>query len=386
MDWAEIFEQFDFVAAEYSSDAVAGLVPLDPATVAAVTEGDPEPKFATFVIESGWSKSKRFWGPELFQNVAEQINSSDESIVGYMGHIRPEDDPYVFPEIQLHWLRAKAISAGDKAKLAVKAYVLPGTKGRDYLKRGLVKSVSWRGKVLQVPFEKGVRVKEYVIESIDLSRPRAAGMSAKLVGGLTSEMEEGSDEVKPEEISALAANELRAHNAKLVSEIEADARKPLEVKVSEMETENESLKADGDILAKVRAALEISPDADVLDVLGKVLDQVKAAGRTVRESILATVLEKKFKDRGTQKLVAAALASEMSGLTLFCDEAHRDDDQKAVSEMVNNYINQDDDLKKLVSEMEETPPAVTNTSPPRDNDPEYKPGMENSRIRVRSAA
>jgi hypothetical protein len=54
--------------------------------------------------------------------------------------------------------------------------------------------------------------------------------------------------------------------------------------------------------------------------------------------------------------------------------------------MVNNYINQDDDLKKLVSEMEETPPAVTNTSPPRDNDPEYKPGMENSRIRVRSAA
>ena len=305
-------EVFDSIATEYTSDAVSTLVPVDPQLISAVTEGDPDPKFATFVIESGWSKSKRYWGAELFQNVAEQINGSEEAIVGYMGHIKPEDDPFTFPEIQLHWLGAKATKVGDKAKLAVKAYVLPNTKGRDYLKRGLVKTVSWRGKVAQIPFEKGVRVSQFAIESIDLSRPRAAGMSAKLVGALTSEMEtEGGTEVKPEEIAALQENELRAHNPALVQAIADSATQPLTDTIGEMTTTADALKADADLIPEIKKLFGMSEDADVLEVLGQTAKQLRAAGKSARDAILDAVLSKRFKDEGTLKFVRRIIAAEM---------------------------------------------------------------------------
>jgi hypothetical protein len=108
MEWVDFTENFDSVVSEMTSDP-SSLVPLAPEVVARVTEGDDDPRFATFVIESGWSKSKRFWGPELFGKVASEMTEAakTEPLVGYMGHIRPDDDPYTFPEIQLQWVGAK---------------------------------------------------------------------------------------------------------------------------------------------------------------------------------------------------------------------------------------------------------------------------------------
>lgn len=376
-------EIFDSVVCEYTGDAISSLVPVNPELVSIVTEGDPDPKFATFVIESGWSKSKRFWGAELFQNVAEQINNSEEAIVGYMGHIKPEDDPYTFPEIQLHWVGAKATKVGDKAKLAVKAYVLPNTKGRDYLKRGLVKTVSWRGKVAQIPFEKGVRVAQFAIESIDLSRPRAAGMSAKLVGALTSEMEnEGSNNVKPDEIAALQENELRAHNPALVQAIEASATKPLNDTVAEMTADATALKAEADLIPEIRKLFGMKDDADILEVLGVTAKKLQEAGKTVRDGILDTVLAKRFKDEGTLKLVRRIMVSEMSDVEISGDE---NKDEKVIGEMVDEIVNKDEDLKALVSEMEQTPGAPPTTTENRGKQRELKAGLTTSTIRVRSA-
>lgn len=377
----EIFEVFDAVATEYTSEAVSQLVPIPREVMDAVTAGDDDPRFATFVIESGWSKSKRYWGAELFQDVAEQINSSEEAIVGYMGHIRPEDDPYTFPEIQLQWLGAKATKIGDKAKLAVKAYVLPGTKGRDYLQRGLVKTVSWRGKVAQIPFEKGVRVAKFAIESIDLSRPRAAGMSAKLVGALTSEMEieSGGITVKPEEIAALQENELRAHNPALVQAVEENATKPLTEKVGEMEA---AVATNATTIEEIRKLFGMSEDADVLDVLKNAADKLKEAGKTVRDGILATVLEKRFKDESTLKMVKKLLVGEMADVEITGNE---EKDTKVISEMVDRFIDSDEDIKSLVSEMEETPPSLSSTGDDRNKPRELKPGMTTSNLRVRSA-
>ena len=257
MDDDLITEVFD-TAVEMTTDPNA-VVQLSPEIVSRVTAGDDDPRFATFVIESGWSKSKRFWGPELFTDVAAEMNSAagGEPIVGYMGHIKEEDDPYVFPEIQLQWLGAKLSKVGDKAKLAVKAYVLPGTKGRDYLGRGLVKNVSWRGKVSQERVEGGVKIKQFIIESIDLARPRSAGMNARLVGALTSEMEGGND-LKPEEIAALSENELRAYNPTLVVAIETAVKTPLETKVSEMEADAAAVKPTMDLIPEFRRILGLS--------------------------------------------------------------------------------------------------------------------------------
>jgi hypothetical protein len=383
MDEDLIIEEFD-TAVEMTTDSQA-VVPISSEIVARVTAGDDDPRFATFVIESGWSKSKRFWGPELFTEVASEMNNAaqGEPIVGYMGHIKEEDDPYVFPEIQLQWLGAKLTRFGDKARLAVKAYVLPGTKGRDYLVRGLVKNVSWRGKVAQERFEKGVKIKQFAIESIDLARPRTAGMSARLVGGLTSEMEGGND-LKPEEIAALSENELRLNNPTLVLSIETAVKTPLETKVSEMDAAAVAVKPTLDFIPELRRILGLSDDTEDVVVLDKAVKAIKETGKTVRDSILESVLLKKFKDEGTRNLVKRLIVSEMDDVRNFRATGNSTDDEKTVSEMVNSFIDTDEAIKKQVSEMEGTPASPPGSERSRNGQRELKAGMTTSRIRVRS--
>jgi hypothetical protein len=387
----EITETFDSVVSEMAADS--NLVPVSSAIIDRVTAGDNDPQFATFVIESGWSKSRRFWGPELFGDVAAEMNRSADGdpIVGYMGHISEADDPYVFPEIQLQWVGAKLLQSGEKAKLAVKAYVLPGTKGRDYLKRGLVKTVSWRGKVAQEKFQKGVRIKQFAIESIDLARPRAAGMSARLVGALTSEMEneEKGNSVKPEEIGALQENELRAHNPGLVTSIEASVRKPLEDRVSEMTTEVEAVKPVRDLIASLRSVLGLGDDVEDATVLQRGVTEIRAAAKKVRESLIDNAVTKIIKGDSDDAVLARRLVvGEMKDreITLTGDETA---DAKTVSEMVETIIDSEDSLKKIVSEMEDSPTSPPVTGGRREgatNRDDLKPGYKNKRISVRSAA
>jgi hypothetical protein len=390
MENETLIEVFDVVS-EISSDGIGGLVPVSRATLDAVTEGDDDPRFATFVIESGWSKSRRYWGADLFADVAEQINSNSEPLVGYMGHIRPDDDPYTFPEIQLQWVGSKLIQSGDTAKLAVKAYVLPLTKARDYMKRGLCRTVSWRGKVAQEPFEKGVRIKKFLIESIDLARPRAAGMSAHMVGALTSEMSEnGGNDVKPEEIAALQENELRAHAPTLVAQIEANARGTLETKVSEMETEVAEIKPLLNSIPDLRKLLGLGNDVEPLEVLKAAISHLKQAGQSVKDALLNSVLDKKLKGEdktGEGALLRRLVASEMRerDYSLTGDQTK---DETTVSEMVNEIIDGDEKFKAIVSEMEGAPALVQNAGDDRGRGAkrELKPGYESSTMRVRSVS
>jgi hypothetical protein len=384
MDDDLITEVFESVV-EMTTDPAA-IVPISPEIIARVTEGDENPRFATFVIESGWSKSKRYWGPELFGTVAAEMNGSAnaEPIVGYMGHIREEDDPYVFPEIQLQWLGAKLTNVGDKARLAVKAYVLPGTKGHDYLKRGIVKTVSWRGKVAQERFEHGVKIKAFQIESIDLARPRSAGMSAAMVGGLTSEMEGGED-LKPEEIAALSENEIRAHNPTLVLTIETAVKTPLETQVSEMSADAAAAKPTLDLIPDFRKLLGLADDVDDLTVIGKALESLRESGKTMRDTILNSVLGKKFQDDGTRSLVQRLIVSEMDDVRNFKATGSTEADERTISEMVNTFIDKDESLKSQVSEMEGAPASPPSVERSRNGQRELKVGMTTSRIRVRSA-
>lgn len=382
----EIFEPVEVVM-EMATET-SRLVPLSPEFLQGVIDGDTDPMFGTYVIESGWSKSNRFWGPELFGGIASEINSASTSdpIVGYLGHIRPDDDPYDFPEIQLQWVGAKMLQVGEQARLAAKAYFLPGTKARDYAKRKLAKMVSWRGKVAQERFEKGVRIKQFQIESIDLARPRAAGMSARLVA-LTSEMEEGRNEVKPEEISALAENELRAHNSGLVTTIEAEARRPLEVKIGEMETAEATVKPTLDLIPDLRKLLGLKDDAEPLLVLQSAISHLREAGRNLRDSVLDSVLSKKLKggDERDAALVRKVIVGEMRSRE-WDVSGDTEKDEKVCEEMVNEIINSSDDLKQTISEMENTPPSPPSSAgTPRGGKRELKPGYRTSSIRVRSA-
>lgn len=383
-----ITEVFEADVSEMTVDG-GNLVTLPPAFVSEITEGDDDPRFATFVIESGWSKSKRLWSPELFGKVVSEINTAaaTEPLVGYMGHIAPDDDPYVFPEIQLQWVGAKLLQAG---KMAVKAYVLPGTKARSYLgkKRPLVRTVSWRGKASQVPFERGVKITDFTIESIDLARPRSAGMSAKLVGALTSEQSEGGNQVKPEEIQALQPNELRAHAPALVTSIEDEAKKPLESKISEMETEAAAVKPTLDLIPDLKKLLKLDDDSDEVSVLKAAIEYFKSEGKKIRENVLDAVLAKRFKggSEADKTLVRRIIVGEMDSRDVRVT-GNKDEDEKTISEMVIAIVDGEPSLKELVSEMEQTPPAPPTTGHENGNEGgEWKPGFSTSNVRVKARA
>jgi hypothetical protein len=387
----EIFEPVEIVM-EMATDQ-SRLVPLNADFLSSVIRGDENPLFGTYVIESGWSKSKRFWGPELFGDVASEIASAavTEPIVGYLGHISPDRDPYDFPEIQLQWVGAKLLQSGDQARLAVKAYFLPGTKAREYAERKLAQTVSWRGKIAQEMFQKGVRIKKFAIESIDLARPRAAGMSARLVA-LASEMEseEGGNSVKPEEIAALAENELRAHNSGLVATIEANARKPLEEKVGEMETAASAVVPVTAEIPSLKSALGLSENADDVTVLKAAIKFVREQGKSVREALLDKVLKAKKLDGDDKdvKLARRLIVGEMRGDD-FTPTGDVEADEKTVTEMVNRIIDSSDDLKEIVSEMEGAPPSVPDAGGRGRGGEgvrrEMKPGLTTSNIRVRAS-
>ena len=385
-NFESVYDTFEATVVSEMASGAQALLPLDQEVISRVTEGDDDPKFATFLIESGWSNNKRYWGASVFESVQEQINSATEPIVGYLGHIPPDQEGFAFPDIQLQWLKSRLQVSQDKVKMLVKAYALPASKGKDYLSRGLVKSISWRGNALLKPIQGGVEVKDFKLESIDLSRPRKAGMQAALVGGgLTSEME-GRNDVKPDEIGALALNELRAHNSELVKAIEDEAKKPLETTISEMEATAEEVKPQLDLIPEIRKLLGMKEDGDILEVLGQTMTQLREAGKTAKDAILDKAIARKFKDESTRKLVKRIIASEMDGIELSGDEKK---DEEAISEKVNEMVDNDVDLKELVSEMEEGREGDGGGSTQNgDGDRrtrEIKDGFSNERISVRKA-
>lgn len=373
----QITDLFDVEVVSEMASGASTLVSLPPDLVAEITDGDDEPLFATFVIQSGWSNSKRYWAPEVLDTISEQVNKAGEPVVGYMGHIKPDDDAFTFPDIQLQWLKSVIQPSSDKTKMFVKAYVLPGTKARDYLKRKLVRTVSVRGDANLKRIQGGVAVSEFDLESIDLSRPRKAGMKTQLVA-LTSEMEDST--VKPEEIAALQENELRAHNPTLVTEIESKATQPLTEKVSEMEAAAEDGKKSTDLIVEIRKALGLAEDADVLTTVGELMTKLKESTKGIKDKIFSEVLEKKFKNENTRNLVRRLAVSEMSTE----DEETEDEDEyrKKVEEMVNNFIENDDDLKALVASTETGGGRSLSSLPGERGNREIKEGYSNDNIEV----
>jgi hypothetical protein len=394
-DFFELHEEFDVTITEMmGSDAPATTgLRLDPSVVDAIKADDPDARFATFIIESGKSRNRRVWKPEIMESIAEQINDSGD-VVGYMGHIDPKASGHAFPPVQLHWLKARLNVMSDRTQLLAKAYVLPreaGSVARDYIKRGFVKTVSVAGLAACKPTREGDEITAFQLESIDLARPRTAGMKTALVGGLTSEMSEGGNVVKPEEIAALAENELRAHNPALVTTIEANAKKPLEDKVSEQETLITTSQPAVDLIGNIRKELKLDENGDVLQALSELVAKSKAAGKEARAKFLDSVLERKFRDEGTRTLVKRLVTTEMATGSLVTEmaaveEMSDEDAQKKTDEIVNHFIDNDADLKRMVSEMQGgTGATFQQNETSRTGTGEIKVGVENDLISVRKA-
>lgn len=380
----EIVDVLETTLISEMASGASTLVPLSPELVREIAGNDPDPQFATYIIEGGWSKMRRYYGPQVLDSISEQINSAADPVVGYQGHIPPDQIGYAFPDIQFRWVKAKMQTGGEKAKLLVKAYLLPGSKAREYVERGLKVPISISGSADQRPIKGGVEVRNFDLESIDMARPRKAGMGGRLVG-VTSEMEGGTS-VDGKEIAALSEDDLKAHNPLLVKKIEEDAKTPLETRISEMTDEKKTADEQTTLISKLREALGIDEDADILEVVGTTMAELKKSTVKAREAILDGVLAKRFKDASQRGLVKRILATEMDGSEF--PDGNDDAAKLKITEMVNSAIDNDESLKALATEMEDGGGASVNGGGSEDGKRreggkrELKPGYENERISV----
>lgn len=268
--------------------AIGSQVYVDPEKIAEITKDDSDPQFVTVYVEEGWSKNKRYWPGQLFDKIARQINENQP--VAYLGHIKEQDVGYAFPDPQTVWLGAKVERLGEKCKLWVKGYNIPGARIRELVKRRAADSVSWRGDATLIPITGGYRVEDFEIESFDWARKGTSGMSAKLAS-VTSEME---DNVEPKDIAALSETELRTHNPLLVKAIEDSAVKPVNDKVTEMEAAATAVKPDLDVLEQIREKLGIDKDKNVFEAVAEVVDKLTTFTKDKFKNAMDDLLAKKI--------------------------------------------------------------------------------------------
>lgn len=319
-------------------------VPLDPKTVNRIKKEmeDDNPQFPVIKVEEGTSKNKIKWGGDILANIAEQINENQP--VGYLGHIKPEDERWVLPPPQTWWLKGVTKKEGDKTVLYVKGYNLPDEPIRRYVKAGVVNSVSWHGKAAVQHMKGGIQqVKEFALESIDWSRKGKAAMSARLVT-VAAEME-GEEESGVSDISKVTVAELKADNPNLyqliVNETEAEQKE----KVEELADKAKEAESHNALFAKLREVLHVDDKADILEAVTSVVTKVEEIGRKNVNERLSAILSEKIKDEDARAVVMRLMpVSEMSEL----------DDTK-LKEKVNETIDKDDSIKAIVNRFSGSP-------------------------------
>jgi hypothetical protein len=341
MDFEDIV--LDGIVSEMTADPAFN-IPLDSARVQqilAVTKDDA-PQFPILRVEEGTSNNGRVWDAAILEDVAEQINRMEP--VGYLGHIKPEDDGYAFPKPQTIWLKAVTKKEGAKTVLYTKGYNFPNADARMYGPLGVTREASWRGKAALQALPNGMkRVTKFVLESIDWSRKGKAGMSARLVA-IATEME-GSDKVDPKDIAALTVADLTAHNPNLIELIKRDATVEQQTRISEMEQEAEQAKDGLTLLARVRETLGLKAEDDPVAAIVSAQEELDKINRRTLHERLADILSKKVKNESARKTVLRLLpVSEMENL-----------DDAALEAKVVASIDSDDEIKAIISEMEQTP-------------------------------
>lgn len=280
-------------------------VPLAPwANLEALKAGDPEPMEVVVEIPAG--KSKRGWNyrPEALQAIVGEV--MNQGLPGFLGHQKPEEVDHAFPQPVTHWVGAlwedgKAYFRGviDKAASDLKRWI----------KANVVRTVSIFGvpKLQQVAGE--THVVDYKPLSIDWTPLGRAGMPTAVVA--IGEMDEiiggGQKPMSWKELVAqlkamLASGEVT--RAQVVGEMgwkaqevagELDANWLKEV-TGAVET-----------LGKVREALGISGEMDVVKVAQDAAKALEAQRKAEREKLIDEVLKEKVVGEMAQSLIKKML-------------------------------------------------------------------------------
>lgn len=342
---------------------VGTIVPVSSASLERIKRADPDEhdaKFAIVAVESGKSKNKRNWSGRILEKIAEQIRSKEP--VGYRGHPllkKDFDKGSDFPDPQTVWLGATTVLDSGKTKLVFKGYNLKDKPIRSELLAGAVDSVSICGDATMTPTKDGWDVEDFDLQSIDWARKGGQGMQGKVLA-LTGEQDENSDSeeedgiVKPEDIAALTETDLRRYNADLTSAIEKQgedkAKQEVGTKVGEQENEINELKPAADEAKTAREKLGLKDDESLIDKIVELVSNAKAGLKEEFKNHVSKTLEKKLKGDSNEPL--RALVAQLVGEMDESKVENEEDAQKLAEERVNEVLDSNESVKKLVGEME----------------------------------
>lgn len=356
--------------AEMGAFDVGKDIPIPQEKMDRIKAKDNDPKFVVVEIEQtdlARGTSKAEWPGHVIRSIVEQVNKKKP--VGYKGHIPEGEDATAFPDVQAVWLGAVEKKSGSKTIARIKGYLMPRSSIRDYVDLDAVDGVSVRGIATMVrKKEGGLRVKEFVLKSIDFARKGESGMPTRIVA-VTSEMKsKGGNSVEPKDIAAIDESDLRHYNELLVEKIERKATQEMQVKVSEMEgqlsdlesfkakvTENEAvisnLTPKATEFDEICSKLGVGEGENAIDAIVKLMDQVEGAAREHLKAMIDRAVEKiAGKSERAQKLVKRLVGEQI-------EEAFKDADPnnkklyEEIEAKVSEMVEEDEDVKAIVTEM-----------------------------------
>lgn len=287
-------------------------IPLAPwANLEALKAGDLEPMEVVVEIPAG--KSKRGWNyrPEALQAIVSEVMK--QGLPGFLGHQKPEDVEYAFPQPVTHWVGAlwkdgKAYFRGvvDKAASDLKRWI----------KANVIRTVSIFGvpKLQQVAGE--TQVVDFKPLSIDWTPLGRAGMPTAVVA--IGEMDEiitggGEKQMSWKELAAQLKQMLRNKDVTL-KEIIGEMSISTQELAEEIGEIKEALKAK-EILSKIREVFGVSGEIDIVKVAEDAKKVLTAKMQEEQEKLINEVLSEKVTGEIAQALVKKMLKVPAGNVT-----------------------------------------------------------------------
>lgn len=159
-----------------------------------IEKDEREEKIIYAYSDSGISENKRNWSADIMKSISGQV--IEKMPVGYLGHIKPSDYGFEFPDPQIVWFGSCTEKVGTSTRLWIKGYLLPTSeKLETWIKTKAVDSISVYGKISYKMKGEVMEILEVDLKSIDIARKLGEGLNSGIVG-LYGEMENTYEAVK----------------------------------------------------------------------------------------------------------------------------------------------------------------------------------------------
>lgn len=274
-----------------------------------INKDDRPEKFIYAYTDSGVSANNRDWSPDVMRSIGEQV--VEKMPPGYLGHIKPADYGFDFPEPQVVWFGSSITKlAGEQVRLWLKGYLLPtAQKLTTWIKSKAVNSISVYGNVTYSKDSNGIdKILNVDLKSIDISRKLAEGLSSG-IKGLAVEMQD--------------------------NKLQGDV-----VEMSESKFTIADVRNDSNIMGQLRKefAAEMQLDAET--------NQLKATAAEMSQ--LCTVLD--VKQSEVVNSVKSMIAFSKAMTSMFCGEQEGTpaEAQKTAENFLKEKALVDEQLKKIV--------------------------------------